>query len=95
MLLLDKVIIIALIVGMVTALLLGWYFLYKDSPSSEGANLNRLMYTLGVRVTLAVTLIAFLVYLMYSGRVKIGAPWDNRHVMHGQHIEQRADDVQE
>ncbi|MDO6422717.1 DUF2909 domain-containing protein [Saccharophagus degradans] len=68
-----KFIIGALFVAMVASLFTSFTFLRKDfdEPSSK-----RTLYALGVRVTIAVALLATIAFGFYSGKLKSKAPWD-------------------
>lgn len=68
-----KFIIIILLIGLVTSLASGLVFLFKDVGTTR-----RTLHSLGVRITLAITLMAVTVYGFYSGQLKMGAPWDAR-----------------
>jgi len=70
---LIKIIIILLLIAIVISLSSGLVFLFKDGGSTK-----RTLHSLGVRISLAVTLIAVIVYGVLSGQLKIGAPWDQR-----------------
>ena len=68
-----KIIIVILLVGLLISLTSALVFLFKDVGSTK-----RTMHSLGVRITLAVALMATTVYGFLSGQLKIGAPWDSR-----------------
>lgn len=55
-------------------------FLFKDIGSER----KRLLYALGIRVSLAVLLAAALVYGFASGQLTSTAPWDR--TLHGQPV---------
>lgn len=63
-------IILFLLTGILVALAAGFYFFYKDQGRSR-----RVMYALGVRVTLAMVLLAVVVYGLSTGQLEISAPW--------------------
>jgi hypothetical protein len=67
-----KVIIVVLLIAIILSLGSGAVFFFKDQ--GEG---KRTFYALGVRVTLAVLLIACLVYGVLTGQLGISAPWHN------------------
>ena len=68
-----KFIIIILLIGLVASLISGLVFLFKDVGTTR-----RTLHSLGVRVALAIALMATTVYGFYSGQLKMGAPWDAR-----------------
>lgn len=63
-------IILFLLAGILVALAVGFYFFYKDQGRSR-----RVMYALGVRVTLAMVLLIIVVYGLSTGQLEINAPW--------------------
>ncbi len=63
-------IIITLLIGILIALAAGFYFFYKDQGRSR-----RVMYALGVRVTLAMVLLIIVLYGLGTGQLEINAPW--------------------
>lgn len=63
-------IIIVLLIGILIALAAGFYFFYKDQGRSR-----RVMYALGTRVTLALILLAVVLYGLSTGTVVLDAPW--------------------
>jgi succinate dehydrogenase hydrophobic anchor subunit len=70
-----KIIILMLFLGVVISLGSGLRFLLKDMNVPES---KRTLYALGVRITLAVLLVACIAYGFYSGILHSQAPWDNR-----------------
>lgn len=71
-----KTIIVLLLIGVVISLFSGLVFLFKDTGSSDS---KRTLYALGVRITLAATLLLTIFYGFYTGQLRIGtnAPWHN------------------
>ena len=67
-----KVIILILLFGVVASLFSGLVFLFKDSDKSGS---KRTLYALGVRISLAVALVATVSYGIYSGQLGMNAPW--------------------
>lgn len=69
-----KIIIVALLIGVIASLGSGLVFLFKDSDKPQS---RRTLHALGVRVTLAIALLATVAYGLYSGQLKMGAsaPW--------------------
>jgi hypothetical protein len=65
-----KTIIIVLLVGILISLAFGFIFFYKDKGRSK-----RVLYALGVRVTLAVIMMLFVIYGLMSGELSLNAPW--------------------
>jgi hypothetical protein len=90
-----KVLIIALLIGIVLSLFGGLAFLFKDSERPES---KRTLYALGIRITLAAALLVTVFYGFYTGQLRMGAnaPWHQRpaadsgdrpkHLEHLQHI---------
>jgi len=68
-----KTIIIVLLIGLIASLGSGLVFLFKDVGTTR-----RTLHSLGVRITLAVALMATIIFGFFSGQLKIGAPWDAR-----------------
>ncbi|MEZ5594881.1 MAG: DUF2909 domain-containing protein [Pseudomonadales bacterium] len=75
-----KVIILVLFAGVVVSLFSGLAFLFKDTERPES---RRTLHALGVRITLAIALLATIAYGLYTGELGVGAkaPWHAR--MHG------------
>jgi len=65
-----KTAIIIVFVALLLSLGSGLVFLFKDR--GEG---KRTMYALGIRVTLAATLMALITYGVLSGQLQSQAPW--------------------
>lgn len=65
-----KTIIVLLLIGIVISLVFGFVFFYKDKGRSK-----RVLYALGVRVTLAVILISCVFYGLITGELALNAPW--------------------
>lgn len=70
-----KIIISILLVAIVASLFGALGFLLKDARISGS---RRTWYALGIRVTLALLLVACLVYGFASGILHSQAPWDHR-----------------
>ncbi len=68
-----KIIIVILLIGLVVSLGSGLVFLFKDVGTTR-----RTLHSLGVRITLAIALMATTLYGYYSGQLQVGAPWDAR-----------------
>lgn len=66
-----RALIVLLLVGIVISLVTGFVFFYKDKGRSK-----RVMYALGVRVTLAVILMICVFYGFSSGELSMQAPWN-------------------
>jgi len=66
-----RALIILLLVGIVISLVTGFVFFYKDKGRSK-----RVMYALGVRVTLAVILMICVFYGFSTGELTMRAPWN-------------------
>ena len=69
-----KTIIVVLFVGVVISLFSGLNFLVKDLGSPK----KRLLYSLGLRVSLAALLLATIIYGAYTGQLSSTAPWDRQ-----------------
>jgi len=65
-----KTIIVLLLIGILISLVFGFVFFYKDKGRSK-----RVLYALGVRVTLAVILISCVFYGLTTGELALNAPW--------------------
>lgn len=68
-----KIAIVILFVAVLASLSSGLVYLLKDMGTSES---KRTLYALGIRITLAATLIALIGYGIYSGELTSTAPWD-------------------
>jgi glycopeptide antibiotics resistance protein len=66
-----RVLIVVLLVGILISLVTGFVFFYKDKGRSK-----RVMYALGVRVTLAIILMICVFYGSSSGELTMQAPWN-------------------
>ena len=61
-------------IAMVASLFSGLFFLFKDS-NTPGS--RRALRALGVRISLAVTLLLLVAYGFYTGQLGVHAPWHN------------------
>ena len=70
---LPKIIIVILFFSVVISLITAFIFLRKDqgSPTSK-----RLYHWLGIRLVLAFSLIACIIYFIATGQLSNQAPWD-------------------
>ena len=68
-----KFLIVALLLALIFSLGAGFYFLMIDQGDPHK---RRLVTSLGVRVTLAVSLMVLVVYGVASGRLTSQAPWE-------------------
>lgn len=75
-----KIVIVLLFFAVLTSLSSGLYFLMKDVGNPR----KRTLYALGVRVGLAVVLVATISYGFLSGKLKSTAPWDRQ--LHPDHV---------
>ena len=64
-------IIIVLLAGIIISLVAGFIFFYKDQGRSK-----RVMYALGVRVSLAVLLMIIVFYGLGTGQLSLSTPWN-------------------
>ena len=78
-----KIVVVILFIGVILSLSSGLVFLLKDIESPS----KRTLYALGIRVTLAASLLATIFYGLYTGQLGSGAPWDAK--MTRQQMEQR------
>lgn len=69
-----KVLIFIVMIAMVISLFSGLVFLFKDSNRPES---KRTLYALGIRVSLAITLLLLIGYGLYTGELGVHAPWHN------------------
>jgi hypothetical protein len=65
-----KIIIVLLFIGILISLACGFLFFYQDKGRSK-----RVLYALGVRITLAVLLMACVAFGLMTGSLAIDAPW--------------------
>jgi len=68
-----KTIIVLLLIGILASLVAGFVFFYKDKGRSK-----RVLYALGVRVTLAVIMIVCIFFGLATGELTLQAPWLGR-----------------
>lgn len=66
-----QVIIIFLLVAIVVSLAVGYVFFFQDKGRSK-----RVMYALGVRVTLAILLMLCILYGVMTGQLNFSTPWN-------------------
>ena len=66
-----KSIIVFLLIAIVISLVTGFIFFYKDKGRSK-----RVMYALGVRVTLAIILMICVFYGLSTGQIAFQTPWN-------------------
>jgi hypothetical protein len=69
-----KFLIVVLLLALLASLGSGFYFLMKDQGDKHK---RRTFHSLGVRVTLAVTLMLLVLYGVASGTLRSQAPWEN------------------
>ena len=69
-----KVVIVILLIGVLISLFSGLTFLFKDADEPQS---KRLLYALGVRITLATALMICVAYGLQTGQLRFGvnAPW--------------------
>lgn len=68
-----KVAIVILLIALVASLGSGFYYLMVDQGDK---NKRRTLHSLGVRVTLAVALMALIIYGVSTGELGHRTPWD-------------------
>ena len=69
-----KTIIVVLFIAVVVSLFSGLRFLVKDLGNSK----RRLLFALGLRITLAALLLGTVIYGAYTGQISSRAPWDRQ-----------------
>lgn len=69
-----KTIIVVLFIALVVSLFSGLRFLVKDLGNSK----RRLLFTLGLRITLGALLLGTVIYGAYTGQISSRAPWDRQ-----------------
>jgi len=74
LIMLLKIIIVILFIGVVASLFGGLNFLVKDMGNGK----KRLLYALGIRIGLAVLLLATVIYGKSTGQLGSTAPWDQK-----------------
>lgn len=68
-----KVAIVVLMLALVASLGSGFYFLMLDQGDKDK---RRTFHSLGVRLSIAITLMALIIYGVASGRLGHQTPWD-------------------
>lgn len=66
-----KTAIIVLLIAIIITLAVGYYFFFHDKGRSK-----RVLYALGVRVTLALILLLLVVYGLVTGELNLQTPWN-------------------
>ena len=69
-----KFLIVVLLLALIASLGAGFYYLMVDQGNIRK---RRLVNSLGVRLSLAVTLMALILFGVSSGRLGSNAPWEN------------------
>ena len=69
-----KIVIIVVMAAMIASLFSGLFFLFKDSDKPGS---RRALRALGLRISLAVTLLLLVSYGFYTGQLGVHAPWHN------------------
>jgi hypothetical protein len=82
-----KFLIVLLLLALLVSLGAGFYFLMVDQGDIRK---RRLFNSLGIRLTLAVTLMVLIVYGVSSGKLRSQAPWER----HGAQSENAAPDTE-
>lgn len=67
-----KAVLVILLLAMVVSLFTSLNFLFRD-VDQEGS--RRLWYALGVRVSLAISVVALIAFGLATGRLNLDAPW--------------------
>ncbi|HEY9034199.1 MAG TPA: DUF2909 domain-containing protein [Pseudomonadales bacterium] len=70
-----KPVIVVLFVLLVIALLSGGFFLFKDQGAKDK---KRILWSLGIRVSLAIMLLAVVAYGIFTGQLHSHAPWSHQ-----------------
>ena len=69
-----KILVVVLFIGVLISLSSGLVFLLKDIENPR----KRLLYALGIRVSLAAAMILTIMYGIYTGQFTSKAPWDRQ-----------------
>ena len=72
-----KTAILIVFFALLASLASGLFFLVKDQGKTK-----RTLYSLGVRVALAIILLALVSYGMLSGQLRSKAPWSQSNLQH-------------
>jgi hypothetical protein len=67
-----KALIVMVLIAMLISLFSGLVFLFRDAGNPAG---RRTLHALGVRIALAITLVALVGYGLYTGELAVRAPW--------------------
>lgn len=67
-----KILIVIVLIAMVISLFSGLVFLLRDTDKPAS---RRTLHALGVRIGLAIALVALVGYGLYSGELTVRAPW--------------------
>lgn len=78
-----KVLIVILLLALLATLGAGFYFLMVDQGNIRK---RRLVNSLGLRLSLAVTLMALILYGVSSGKLSSQAPWEQHSYAEGPEI---------
>ena len=73
-----KVVIVVLFIALCFSLFSGLFFLFKDRGTTM-----RTWQSLSVRLAIAMLLMGFLFYGVYTGQLGSKAPWDQRYLDDG------------
>ena len=76
-----KTIIVILFIAILASLSSGFVFLLKDIENNKS---KRTLYALGIRITLAITMLALIAYGIQTGQLRNTAPWD-KHQLQQEH----------
>jgi hypothetical protein len=68
-----KFLIVVLLLALLASLATGFYFLMTDQGDTTK---RRLFHSLGVRISIAITLMLLIVYGVSSGKLHSKAPWE-------------------
>ena len=71
-----KIAIVLLLIAVLISLASGLFFLYKDQDKTDS---RRTLYSLGLRILLASSLIGLIFYGLYTGALTLKAPWHQGH----------------
>jgi 4-hydroxybenzoate polyprenyltransferase len=69
-----KTLIVLLFFAVLASLSSALFFLFKDTQDDR----KRLLYALGVRITLAAALLSLVFYGLHTGQLSLAAPWHGR-----------------
>lgn len=67
-----ELLILVLLIAMLASLFSGFYFLFRDQDVPDA---RRVYYALGIRVSIAATLLILVYYGLSTGQLGLDTPW--------------------